>query len=78
MTLVVAGTTPFYNADWIIENQVGLPLRDFRHIVPAVAELMQPENYRRFRDKAAARKNNAVFEIPGIRERIPKTCEIRS
>jgi 1,2-diacylglycerol 3-beta-galactosyltransferase len=67
-----------YNAEWIIENQVGLVLRDFRHIVPAVAELMQPENYRRFREKAAARKNNAVFEIPGILERILKTCEIRS
>jgi 1,2-diacylglycerol 3-beta-galactosyltransferase len=67
-----------YNAEWIIENQVGLVLRDFRHIVLAVAELMQPENYRRFREKAAAQKNNAVFEIPGILERILKTCEIRS
>lgn len=61
-----------YNADWIVEKQVGLVLRDFRHIVSAVAELMQSENYRRFRENAAAQNNRAVFEIPGILETILK------
>src|SRR4029077_3270472 len=28
-----------YNADWVVEKQVGLVLRSFRFIVPAVAEL---------------------------------------
>jgi 1,2-diacylglycerol 3-beta-galactosyltransferase len=55
-----------YNADWIVEKQVGLVLRSFRFIIQAVAELLQPENYRRFRANAAAIENRAVFEIPEI------------
>ena len=31
-------------------------LRNFRFIVQAVAELLQPENYRRFRANAAAHR----------------------
>jgi len=67
-----------YNAEWIVEKQVGLVLRSFRYIVPAVAELMQPENYRRFRANAAAVNNRAVFEIPDILEKILTTCEVHS
>jgi 1,2-diacylglycerol 3-beta-galactosyltransferase len=64
-----------YNADWVVEKQVGLVLRSFRYIVPAVAELLQPENYRRFREKAAAQQNRAVFEIPDILEKILTSCD---
>ena len=64
-----------YNADWIVEQQAGLVLRNFRFIVQAVAELLQPENYRRFRANAAAQVNRAVFEIPDILEKILKTCD---
>ena len=64
-----------YNADWIVEKQVGLVLRSFRYIVQAVAELLQPENYRRFHAKAAAVENRAVFEISDILEKILETCE---
>jgi len=67
-----------YNAEWIVEKQVGLVLRSFRYIVSAVAELMQPENYRRFRANAAAVNNRAVFEIPDILEKILTTCEVHS
>lgn len=59
-----------YNADWVVENQMGLVLRSFRYIVPAVAELLQPENCRRFHANAAGYKNRAVFEIPEILEKI--------
>jgi Glycosyltransferase family 28 C-terminal domain/Monogalactosyldiacylglycerol (MGDG) synthase len=55
-----------YNADWIVEKQVGLVLHSFRFIVQAVAELLQPENYRRFHATAAAIENRAVYEIPEI------------
>ena len=65
-----------YNADWVVEQQVGLVLRSFRYIVPAVAELLQPENYKRFRANASAQVNRAVFEIPDILERI--LCEASS
>jgi 1,2-diacylglycerol 3-beta-galactosyltransferase len=67
-----------YNAEWIVEKQVGLVLRSFRYIVSAVAELLQPENYRRFRANAAAVNNRAVFEIPDILEKILTTCELPS
>ncbi len=67
-----------YNADWIVENQVGLVLRSFRYIVQAVAEILQPENYRRFHAKAAAHENRAVFEIPDILEKIMAASEAQA
>ncbi len=62
-----------YNADWVMENQMGLVLRSFRYIVPAVAELLQPENCRRFHANAGGYKNRAVFEIPEILQKILAT-----
>ena len=59
-----------YNAEWIVKNQVGMVLRNFRGIATAVAELLQPENYARFRAGAEAQNNRAVFEIPEILEKI--------
>lgn len=59
-----------YNADWVVENQMGFVLRSFRYIVQAVAELLQPENYRRFHANAAGYENRVVFEIPEILEKI--------
>ena len=59
-----------YNADWIVEKQVGLVLRSFRFVVQAVAELLQPENYRRFHATAASIENRAVYEIPEILAKI--------
>src|SRR5579864_467081 len=59
-----------YNADWIVEQQAGLVLGNFRFIVQAVAELLQPENYRRFHATAAAIQNRAVYEIPEILDKV--------
>jgi len=67
-----------YNAEWIVEQQVGLVLRNFRRVDQAVAELLQAENYRRFRAKAAAQVNRAVFEIPDFLEKILAACETKS
>jgi 1,2-diacylglycerol 3-beta-galactosyltransferase len=64
-----------YNADWILEQQVGLVLPNFRRIGEAVEKLLQPDNYARFRANAAALNNRAVFEIPEILENILKSCE---
>ena len=47
-----------YNAEWIVENQVGIVLPNFRGIAKAVAELIQPENYARFRAGAEAPKQS--------------------
>ncbi|MGA2846241.1 MAG: glycosyltransferase [Candidatus Acidiferrales bacterium] len=59
-----------YNADWILENEVGVVLDSFRGIEKAVAQLIEPAALARYRDNAAAMKNQAVFEIPGFLKRI--------
>lgn len=64
-----------YNAEWIVEKQVGLALRSFRHVDKAVKELLRSDVYTRFRANAAALNNQAVFEIPGILQRVLERCE---
>jgi UDP-N-acetylglucosamine:LPS N-acetylglucosamine transferase len=59
-----------YNAEWVLEKQVGIVLHSFRGIERAVAQLIDPSTLARCRAKAAALDNRAVFEIPGILEEI--------
>jgi len=59
-----------YNAEWIVEKQVGLVLRGFDKIAAAVAQLIEPSALARYRANAAALHNRAVFEIPEILEKI--------
>jgi hypothetical protein len=59
-----------YNAEWIVNKEVGLVLPNFRGIRAAVAELLEPRNYSHFRSTAEAQNNRAVFEIPDILEKI--------
>jgi 1,2-diacylglycerol 3-beta-galactosyltransferase len=59
-----------YNADWILENQVGEVLRGFKEIGAAVARLIQPATLARYRSNAAALENRAVHEIPEILQQI--------
>ena len=59
-----------YNAEWILERGVGVVLRNFRGIARAVEQLLEPEAYARYRAKAAAEDNRAVFEIPEMLEEI--------
>lgn len=59
-----------YNAKWIVEKEVGVVLRNFRHVQEAVAKLIEPDTLKRYRTNAAALRNHAVFEIPDVLERI--------
>ena len=59
-----------YNADWILEREVGVVLRSFEKIDRAVAQLIEPATLARYRANAAALNNRAVFEIPDMLERI--------
>jgi len=59
-----------YNADWIVEKEIGVVLRSFRDIERAVKQLTEPSTLARYRANAAALKNRAVFEIPDILEKI--------
>jgi UDP-N-acetylglucosamine:LPS N-acetylglucosamine transferase len=53
-----------YNAQWILENNVGFVLHHFTEIVDAVAKLIEPATLAAYRANAAALNNQAVFEIP--------------
>ncbi|MGH9744833.1 MAG: glycosyltransferase [Candidatus Acidiferrales bacterium] len=59
-----------YNADWVLEKEVGEVLNTFKEIVPAVERLIDPATLARYQANAAALKNQAVFEIPGILQTI--------
>jgi UDP-N-acetylglucosamine:LPS N-acetylglucosamine transferase len=59
-----------YNAEWVLEKDVGVVLRSFSEIVPAVGRMIEPSNLARFRANAGGLKNRAVFEIPGMLEQI--------
>ena len=64
-----------YNAEWVTENGVGMVLKNFRGIADAVNRLLEPAAYARYREKAAAQDNRAVFEIPDI---LPRSWSGRS
>jgi UDP-N-acetylglucosamine:LPS N-acetylglucosamine transferase len=59
-----------YNAEWVLEKEVGAVLRDFRDINQAVARLIEPSTLARYRSNAAALHNRAVFEIPEMLQNI--------
>ncbi len=59
-----------YNADWILEKEVGVVLRNFRNIGRAVGQMIEPATLARYRANAAALENTAVFEIPGMLQKI--------
>jgi UDP-N-acetylglucosamine:LPS N-acetylglucosamine transferase len=60
-----------YNADWVEQQGVGLVVRNFSsEIFRAVETLLAPENFSRFRERAAGMRNSAVYEIPDFLEEI--------
>ena len=67
-----------YNADWVREHGVGIVLPNFRNVARAVAEMLEPETYTRFRTATRRLHNRAVFEIPAMLERILEECGRRA
>jgi 1,2-diacylglycerol 3-beta-galactosyltransferase len=59
-----------YNAEWILQKQLGLVVRGPHQIPAAVKELLERGNLARYRAQAATIRNRAVYEIPGILRRI--------
>ncbi|MBC8165700.1 MAG: galactosyldiacylglycerol synthase [Bryobacteraceae bacterium] len=55
-----------YNAEWVRQKEVGLVVRNFRHICAAVDQLLEPNTFEHLRKNAAAVRNRSVFEIPDI------------
>ncbi len=59
-----------YNTRWVVKRNVGLSLKSFREIVPAVERLLVPATFATYRQNAALHPNRAIFEIPGFIEEI--------
>jgi UDP-N-acetylglucosamine:LPS N-acetylglucosamine transferase len=59
-----------YNADWVLEKEVGVVLQNFRGIHEAVGQLIRPDTLARYRANAAALNNRAVFEIPAMLDQV--------
>jgi 1,2-diacylglycerol 3-beta-galactosyltransferase len=55
-----------YNAEWVQEKHLGLVVRGPAQIPGAIKEMLERGNLARFRAQAAAMRNEAVYEIPGI------------
>jgi Glycosyltransferase family 28 C-terminal domain len=55
-----------YNAEWVVEKQVGIVLPNFRHVADGVRRLLDPTTLAAFKKNVAAQNNQAVFEIPEI------------
>lgn len=55
-----------YNVEWVLEKGVGLAVKDSREIASAVEQLLSPGALEVYRGRAAALRNRAVFEIPGL------------
>jgi 1,2-diacylglycerol 3-beta-galactosyltransferase len=62
-----------YNADWVEEEGLGIVVRGMSEIPSAVARLVEPDSYAGFQARVAEKKNYAVYEIPGLLDRI--LCE---
>jgi 1,2-diacylglycerol 3-beta-galactosyltransferase len=59
-----------YNAEWVLEKQLGIVVRGPHQIPAAVRELLERGKLAHYRANAAAIHNRAVYEIPGILRRI--------
>jgi 1,2-diacylglycerol 3-beta-galactosyltransferase len=56
-----------YNADWVEQMGVGVVVRNFAtELAGAVQTMLAAGNYQRFRARAAAMNNSAVYEIPDL------------
>ncbi len=64
-----------YNAKWIVENELGIVLPNFRHVEGAVSTLIEPATLARYRSNAAKLQNHSVFEIPDVIDRILATAK---
>lgn len=60
-----------YNTEWSEELGAGIVIGNFATgVAAAVRQLIEPGHYAQFRAAAAATRNDAVYEIPVILERI--------
>jgi UDP-N-acetylglucosamine:LPS N-acetylglucosamine transferase len=59
-----------YNAQWVIDEGVGIVLDTFRDVAAGVRRMLEPATFAEFRKNVAAQDNRAIFEIPEILARL--------
>ena len=52
-----------FNADWVVEQNVGESLSSFSEIVPALERLLVPGRLAQLQKQVRAINNRAVFEV---------------
>ncbi len=52
-----------YNTEWVTEKHVGIVIKSFADVVPAVRQLLEPGRLTALRENVGALHNRAVFEI---------------
>jgi UDP-N-acetylglucosamine:LPS N-acetylglucosamine transferase len=65
-----------YNAEWVVEKEVGVVLHRFTEIEGAVARLIEPATLSRYRANTAKLNNRAVFEVADILSTILQNCRV--
>jgi UDP-N-acetylglucosamine:LPS N-acetylglucosamine transferase len=55
-----------YNAEWVVENRVGIVLKSFRDVVDGVKQMLDPVKLAEFRKNVGKIDNRAIFEILDI------------
>jgi hypothetical protein len=53
-----------FNTEWVMEKQVGLVVRNFRDVVPALRQFLVPERLAAMKRNTIQQRSRAVFEIP--------------
>ena len=66
-----------YNAEWILEKQVGIVIRSWRQIGLVIEPFLRPQNLRRYQANAGAMNNQAVFEVSSILRQIRVSAAYR-
>ncbi len=59
-----------YNADWVEQYGVGMVLKDFREIEPAVQQMLSSGKLAAMQRATRCVENRAVFEIPDILQKV--------
>jgi 1,2-diacylglycerol 3-beta-galactosyltransferase len=59
-----------FNADWVAEQNLGECLESFSAIVPALTRTLAAGRFAELRKNVGAIQNRAVFEVPGVLDKI--------
>jgi hypothetical protein len=55
-----------YNTEWLVENQVGIVLKNFREVASGAQQMLEPSTLTAFRENVRKIENRALFEISDI------------